>query len=153
MLGTNVGDRNKNLATALNAIEETVGVTKKKSSVYHTAAWGKTDQPPFYNQVIEIETSLTPQKVLDALLTIEQKMGRKRNEKWGERIIDIDILFYGDKIIETKVLTIPHPQLANRRFTLVPLTEIAPDIIDPKRQKKIKELLAICPDYLDVEKV
>jgi len=148
-----MGDRNKNLAYALNAIDQTIGLIKKKSSVYQTAAWGKTDQPPFYNQIIEIETSLPSQKVLDQLLTIEQKMGRKRSEKWGERIIDIDILFYGDEIIETKGLIIPHPQLAARRFTLVPLNEIAPHLTHPILQKKIEELLAACPDQLDVTRI
>lgn len=153
LLGTNIGDRNKNLASALNAIDPAVGMIKKRSSVYETAAWGKTDQPPFYNQVIEIETSLSSHEVLEELLTIEQKMGRERKEKWGERIIDIDILFFGNEIIETSELIIPQSQLANRRFTLVPLNEIAPDLIHPKLQKKIHELLAACPDRLEVVKI
>lgn len=153
LLGTNVGDRNKNLAHALHAIDPAVGLIKKTSSVYETAAWGKTEQPPFYNQAIEIETSLPSQKLLDELLTIEQIMGRRRNEKWGERIIDIDILFFGDEIIETGELVIPHPELPNRRFALVPLNEIAPGLIHPKLKKKINALLAVCPDPLDVVKL
>lgn len=153
LLGTNMGDRNKNLADALTAIAKSVGRIRKKSSVYHTAAWGKTDQEPFFNQVIELETSLHPQQVLYELLAIEQKMGRKRLDPWGERIIDADILFYGDEIIETNNLIIPHPHLANRRFTLIPLNEIAPDLIHPLFQKKISELLDDCPDKLSVEKI
>lgn len=148
-----MGDRNKNLVSALNAIDPRVGTIKKRSPVYETAAWGKTDQPPFYNQVIEIETSLSSHEVLEELLNIERKMGRERKEKWGERIIDMDILFFGNEIIETNDLIIPQSQLANRRFTLVPLNEIAPDLIHPKLQKKINELLAACPDRLEVVKI
>ena len=153
LLVTNMGDRNKNLADTRTAIAKGVGRIRKKSSVYETAAWGKTDQEPFYNQVIELETSLHPRQVLHELLAIEQKMGRKRADPWGERIIDADILFYGDEIIETDILIIPHPQLTYRRFTLIPLNEIAPDLIHPIFQKKISELLDDCPDKLSVEKI
>lgn len=153
LLGTNMGDRNKNLITALNAIDPTVGTIKKKSAVYETAAWGKTDQQRFYNQVIEIETPLSSPILMEEILAIEQKMGRQRIEKWGERIIDIDILFFGQETIETAGLIIPHPQLANRRFTLVPLNEIAPNLMHPKLQKKIKALLKDCPDQLEVIRI
>jgi 2-amino-4-hydroxy-6-hydroxymethyldihydropteridine diphosphokinase len=153
LLGTNMGDRNKNLAETLTAIAKGIGKIRKKSSVYETAAWGKTDQEPFYNQVIELETLLNPQQVLGELLAIEQKMGRKRMDPWGERIIDADILFYGDEIIKTNDLIVPHPQLTYRRFTLVPLNEIAPDLVHPIFQKKISELLNECPDKLSVEKI
>ena len=153
LLGTNMGDRNNNLVDALIAINQDVGIVRKKSSVYQTAAWGKTDQEPFYNQVIELQTTLTPHQVLDALLSIEQKMGRKRTYLWGERIIDIDILFYGDEIIETSDLIIPHTQLVHRRFTLLPLNEISPDFIHPIFQKKVSELLQDCPDKLSVVKI
>ena len=153
LLGTNMGDRNKNLTDTLTAIAKGVGRIRKKSSVYQTAAWGKTDQEPFYNQVIELETTLSPHQVLDALLSIKKKMGRKRTYLWGERIIDIDILFYGDQIIETFDLIIPHTQLVHRRFALLPLNEIAPDFIHPIFQKKVSELLDVCPDKLSVVKI
>lgn len=153
LLGTNMGDRNNNLVNALLAIHQDAGKVYKKSSVYQTAAWGKTDQQPFYNQVIELETSLNPFQLLTTLLSIEQKMGRKRTEHWGERKIDIDILFYGDEIIETSDLIVPHPQLEYRRFTLVPLHEIAPDFVHPVLQKKVYELLEACPDKLSVVKI
>lgn len=153
LLGTNMGDRNKNLADARTAVAKGIGKIRKKSSVYETAAWGKTDQEPFYNQVIELETSLNPLQVLSELLAIEEKMGRKRIDPWGERIIDADILFYGDEIIETRDLIVPHPQLTYRRFTLIPLNEIAPDLRHPIFQKKVSELLDECPDKLSVEKI
>lgn len=153
LLGTNMGDRNKNLVDAIVAINQDVGKVRKQSSVYQTAAWGKTDQEPFYNQVIELETSLAPHRLLDALLSIEQKKGRKRTHLWGERIIDIDILFYDDEIIETSDLIVPHPQLVYRRFTLVPLNEIASDFIHPIFQKKVSELLKDCRDELSVVKI
>lgn len=153
LLGTNIGDRNINLSVALSAIAERAGKVGRKSSVYETAAWGKTDQEPFYNQVVELETSKDPDALLDCVLDIERKMGRHRAEPWGARIIDIDILFYDNAIIETGQLTIPHPQLANRRFTLEPLNEIAPDLIHPKFQKSISQLLEMCPDTLRVTKL
>lgn len=153
LLGTNMGDRNKNLGDAIIAIEQDIGSIQKKSSVYKTAAWGKMDQDPFHNQVVELVTSLPPQLVLQALLAIEKKMGRKREQPWGERIIDIDILFFGDQIIETPDLIIPHTQIAYRRFTLIPLNEIAPDLIHPVLQKKVGELLDACQDQLSVIKI
>jgi 2-amino-4-hydroxy-6-hydroxymethyldihydropteridine diphosphokinase len=153
LLGTNMGDRNKNLNMAIDAIDVSIGKIKKKSAVYRTEAWGKTDQPPFYNQVIVSETSMDAQALLDGILSIEKKMGRQRDEKWGKRIIDIDILFFGDEIIESKFLLVPHPQIPYRRFTLVPLNEIIPHFIHPKLQKKISELLTACDDPLEVVKI
>ncbi len=153
LLGTNLGDRNNNLDSALNAIASTVGAIKNKSSVYETAAWGKTNQPSFYNMAIEVESPLNPHDILDALIKIEAEMGRQRAEKWGERIIDIDMLFYGNQIINTHSLTIPHPQIPYRRFTLIPVNEIAPEFIHPELHKKIYQLLTECADNLDVTKV
>ncbi len=153
LLGTNMGDRHNNLTAAVVAIGSTVGSINNLSSVYETAAWGEKNQQPFYNQVIVVETCLSPQKVLDEVLRIEQNMGRKRGEKWGERIIDIDILFYGDEIIESDRLLIPHPELAGRRFTLVPLNEIAPTLKHPILLKEMSVLLNECPDHLGVERI
>lgn len=153
LLGTNIGDRNKNLEVALLAIEREIGTIIKRSSVYQTDAWGKTDQAPFYNQVIELRTSLLPHDVLKELMLLEQKMGRRRTEVWGERLIDLDILLNGKEIIETSDLIIPHPQMVYRRFTLVPLNEIASEFIHPVFQKSISELLDSCVDKLRVMRI
>jgi len=153
LLGTNIGDREKNLEEAVLAIEKEIGTIKKKSSVYETDAWGKTDQAPFYNQVIELRTSMLPDDVLKALMLIEQQMGRRRTDTWGERIIDLDILLNGKEIIATSDLIIPHPQMIYRRFTLVPLKEIASEFVHPVFQKSISELLDNCEDTLSVVRV
>ncbi len=153
LLGTNLGDRKINLQLAIDEIEKSVGIIESKSSVYQTAAWGKLDQPEFHNQVIQTDTRLSAIELLETILSIESKLGRERKEKWGERLIDIDILLMGDTVIQTERLTIPHPQLANRKFTLVPLVEIAPNFVHPILQKTIKELLVVCNDLLAVQKL
>src|SRR6187551_1647807 len=104
LLGTNLGDRRANLKNALDEIERSVGVILMTSSIYQTAAWGKLDQPDFYNQVVETETDLGSAELLETILSIESKLGRERREKWGERLIDIDILLMGDRIIQTERL-------------------------------------------------
>lgn len=150
LLGSNLGDRSEHLATARALIESKAGKIIKTSAIYQTAAWGKTDQPDFYNQVIEIETILSPDDLLKTTLGIEVDMGRVRTETWGARTIDIDILLYSDIIVEHEHLIIPHPRMNNRKFTLIPLAEIAPGVIHPITQKTIRELLAICTDDLNV---
>ena len=129
LLGTNLGDRKKNLSTARDAIEVSVGTIVKASSIYQTAAWGKTDQPDFLNQALEVETPLSAEDVLVEILKVERVMGRRREQLWGQRIIDIDILLFESKIISSATLTVPHPQLQNRRFALEPLAEIAGEVI------------------------
>lgn len=131
-LGSNMGDKAQNLAQAVDLIEqiEKIDVTQK-SSLYITAPWGKTDQDEFLNQVIEIKTELTPLELLHVLQEIEIKLGRLRNEKWGPRVIDLDILMYGEEIIDLQELKIPHPYLYERLFVLIPLQEIAPQLIFP----------------------
>lgn len=151
--GSNMGDKAANLATALELIELYVGDLVQVSAVYRTAAWGKEDQPEFLNQAMSIDTKLEPETLLLAVMEIEQKMGRQRRIRWGERLIDIDILFYGQLISHSQRLTIPHPFIQERNFVLQPLLEIAPDLIHPVFQKSIRELAAACPDPLGVERV
>lgn len=153
LLGTNLGNRTANLTEAIRAIHEQVGKIITASSVFETSAWGKTDQPSFLNQALEIRTQLDAEMLLTRLLSIEEQMGRLRREHWGQRVIDIDILFFGNDVYTSPRLLIPHPQLANRKFTLIPLNEIAPEFVHPLLKKTITELLEICPDTLDVMKV
>jgi 2-amino-4-hydroxy-6-hydroxymethyldihydropteridine diphosphokinase len=150
LTGGNMGNREKNLARAKALISELAGKVTRASHLYETAAWGKTDQPSFYNQALEVETTLSPKVLLQQLLEIEKKLGRKRDEKYGPRTIDIDILLFGDQICNDPQLRIPHPELHNRRFALTPLAEIGPGLVHPAFQRSITELLAICPDPLEV---
>jgi 2-amino-4-hydroxy-6-hydroxymethyldihydropteridine diphosphokinase len=153
LLGSNLGDRPTNLALARQEISRLIGKIITTSSVYKTAPWGNTNQPDFYNQVIEISSLLHPGQLLDGILEIETTMGRQRAVKWGPRIIDIDILLWGSRVIKSQSLTIPHPDLPHRRFTLLPLSEIAPNFIHPGERKTILTLLAACTDKLEVEKI
>ena len=151
--GSNMGDKAANLAKALELIELYVGNLVQASSIYRTAAWGKEDQADFLNQVMAIDTHLAPEALLLAVMEIEQQMGRERRVRWGERLIDIDILFYGTMISHSQRLTIPHPFIQERNFVLQPLLEIAPDFVHPLLQKNIRELAAACPDPLAVERI
>lgn len=148
--GSNLGDRMANLAHALQAIEKQAGTLISQSQLYETAAWGLEEQPSFLNQVIEIQTALSPETLLSCLLGIEKQMGRERKQKWGERLIDLDILYYGDLVTESSLLQIPHPHIAERRFTLVPLCELAPLLPHPLLGKTQLQLLKECPDPLEV---
>ncbi|MFZ6009190.1 MAG: 2-amino-4-hydroxy-6-hydroxymethyldihydropteridine diphosphokinase [Bacteroidota bacterium] len=152
LLGSNQGHTLENLIMAQRAIRTSIGKIIRASSVYKTSAWGKTDQPDFYNQVIEVETSFEPGILLEKVLLIENELGRKRKEKWGPRIIDIDILIYQNRVVDLPALTIPHPGIPLRKFTLAPLAEIAPDLLHPILNKNILTLLKECPDSLPVEK-
>jgi 2-amino-4-hydroxy-6-hydroxymethyldihydropteridine diphosphokinase len=150
LLGGNLGDRTAYLQQARELIQVQVGSLVKTSGLYETAAWGKTDQPAFLNQVLEVQTELKPEQVLRQINLIEHELGRERIEHWGARVIDIDILFYDDLVLETQRLTIPHPQLHKRGFTLKPLAEIAPDLWHPALHKSIDQLQAECEDELEV---
>jgi len=152
LTGGNQGDRLQNLARASAEIEK-LGRVLAISSIYETAAWGKTDQPDFLNQVIQLETGLSPQQLMHSLLEIESNMGRKRLEKYDPRTIDLDILYYEDEIIDEPGLMIPHPRIQLRRFVLEPLYEIAPSFLHPVFHKTTYQLLLDCPDPLPVKKL
>lgn len=153
LLGSNLGDRNALIEEAIIAIAHQVGRLKTRSSLYETAAWGKEDQPGFLNIALAVETSLTAQEVLTRALAIEKELGRVRLEKWGARLIDIDIIFYGHEVISIAgELEVPHPEMHNRKFVLVPMAEIAGDYIHPVFKKKISEILLELPDDLKVLK-
>jgi 2-amino-4-hydroxy-6-hydroxymethyldihydropteridine diphosphokinase len=153
LTGGNMGKRETNLFRAREYIEKTCGKIIQSSFLYETEAWGKKDQPAFLNQALKIATGLTPQGLLQQLLSIEKKIGRVRKEKYDPRIIDIDILLFGNMVIEEPHLRIPHPELPKRRFALVPLAEIAATFIHPVLRKTIVQLLDECEDPLLVKKI
>jgi len=148
-----MGDSKKQLIKAISMIEKKIGKIIRQSGLYQTAAWGKTDQPDFLNQVIVADTKLTAAQTMETILSIETAMGRIRTEKNAPRIIDIDILFFNKEIIHQKDLSIPHPAIHLRRFVLVPLNELAPDFIHPVLKKTNHQLLMKCPDELNVKKI
>lgn len=150
LLGSNVGDRRELLASARSAVTEHIGVIEKASHLFETAPWGLIDQTPFINQALCVNTHLSPKKVLKAIRKIEEAAGRQRSIQWGPRTLDIDILLYDDLIIDTRELTLPHPRMTQRRFSLAPLAEIAGDIVHPTLGLRISELLKQCPDLSEV---
>ncbi len=151
LIGGNVGDREKNFTIATEYIKQYCGSILRSSSLYETAAWGKTDQPSFLNQVLEIETKLDAEHLIMQVLEIEKLMGRERKEKYGPRVIDIDILLFNSDQYDLPFLKIPHPEMQNRRFALAPLEEIAGEIQHPVFKKSISQLLKECPDKLEVK--
>ncbi len=142
LLGTNVGNLTENIMNAIDELSKNGIKILKKSKIYKTKPWGKTDQPDFLNMAVEVETSFSPQELLKTLKGIEQKLKRKTNEKWGPRIIDIDILFYGNHTINEPNLIIPHPYFFERNFAIIPMADIAPDFIPPAQNKSIKQVKA-----------
>ena len=152
-IGGNEGNRLENIRMAQKKIEERIGRIVKKSSVYRTAAWGLEQQADFYNQVLYVRTKLRATQCLNICLSIEQDMGRVRGKKWESRIMDIDILFYNNDVINQAQLHVPHPHIAERRFVLAPLAEIAAHKTHPILRKKIKTLFNLCTDPLAVKKM
>jgi 2-amino-4-hydroxy-6-hydroxymethyldihydropteridine diphosphokinase len=150
-LGGNMGNRLLMLHSALRYIENKIGSIVSFSSVYETAAWGNKGQAAFLNQAVKVSTDLKVEKVLKIILSIEEKMGRMRgNLRWQERIIDIDILFFNDNIIRKEKISVPHPEIPNRKFVLVPMVEIDAEFVHPVLKKTMRELLNSCPDELEV---
>lgn len=153
LLGTNLGDKRTNLQQAILSISANFISIVSYSDIYETAAWGNTNQDNFYNQVIEINTELSANDLLQKLLQIETQMGRVRNQKWEARIIDLDILYFNREIIDTENLKVPHPYLHVRRFTLAPLVQIAPEFLHPIFNKTNTALLENCSDNSEVKLV
>jgi 2-amino-4-hydroxy-6-hydroxymethyldihydropteridine diphosphokinase len=143
-LGANLGDRDANIRAALDLLERTPGVnvTKVSTLIETPAVGGPPDSPPFLNAAAEIVTSLGPKPLLDALLKIEQELGRVRREKWGPRLIDLDLLLYDDAAVEQEGLTVPHPLLHRRSFVLAPLVQVAAEVVHPLLHKTVAQLFA-----------
>jgi len=152
LIGGNVGNRLENLQQAIIALNQTCGDIVRQSSIYETAAWGKTDQQAFLNQALLLVTRFTAPELLQHTLAAENLLGRVRQERYGPRIIDIDILFFNNDIVRKPDLTIPHPEVQNRRFALTPLDELAPGLVHPVLQKTVHQLLEECKDELEVKR-
>ena len=152
LLGTNMGDREINLALSIQKINTYCGNVEESSSLYETAPWGYLEQDSFLNQVIVLQTSLSPKDLMLKLLEIEKEVGRIREFKFGPRIIDLDILLMDNLIVNEDIVTIPHPELHNRLFTLIPLAEVAASLIHPVLNKTVKDLQLCCNDNGHVQK-
>lgn len=151
LLGSNIGNKIANLNSAVAQLLEARVIIKQISPIYQTKAWGNVNQDDFYNVVVKIETALEATALLNLLLAIELKIGRVRGEEqWLPRIIDMDILYFNDEIIKLPQLVVPHPYLSQRRFTLIPLNDIAPHYKHPQLNLTNKELLQKCTDTSEV---
>lgn len=154
LLGGNLGDKEKIFSEARINLHNLIGEITAQSAVYETEPWGFESTDLFWNQVLEIVTSLSPEEVLRKTQQTELELGRiRKSNQYDSRIVDIDILFYGEEIVELPTLIIPHPRIQERKFVLIPLNEIAPDLKHPVFQKTISQLLSECADELRVEKV
>lgn len=154
LLGGNLGNKQQVFADARTRLEKQVGIISAQSAIYETEPWGFESEDLFWNQALELKTDLSPEDILEQTQLIEKELGRIRKEKqYDSRVIDIDIMFFGDQVIKTGNLTVPHPRIQERKFALVPLCEIAGDFIHPVFRKGIGELLNECTDQLKVSRV
>ncbi len=153
LLGSNETDRLANLEKARVLIEERCGKIIRQSALYETEAWGLKEQHPFLNQALLINTLTTPLNLLAELKSIEKEIGRVETVKWGPRVIDIDILFYNGQVLDLAELKVPHPFLHQRKFTLAPLCQIAPEHLHPVFNKTVRQLLAACTDESEVKRL
>jgi 2-amino-4-hydroxy-6-hydroxymethyldihydropteridine diphosphokinase len=154
LLGGNLGDREANLKKAIELVNDKIGNVITISSLYETAAWGKTDQAAFLNQAVSLRTRLMALEVLECALSIEQELGRVRKDKWGERLIDIDLILFGDEIINIPdKLQVPHPHMQDRKFVMEPLAEIAPEVIHPLLGETMLDICRNITDPLEVKKL
>lgn len=153
LLGANLGEPAVQLNNAQRLVRNLIGEVLLTSSIYESDAWGVTDQPVFLNQILKVVTALSAVDCLERCQQIENQLGRVRELKWGARIIDVDILYYNDEIIQLEQLTIPHPYIQMRNFTLYPLVEIAPDFVHPVLRETNKALLRLSKDTLHVRKI
>lgn len=154
LLGGNLGDRVANLKKAIELLNDKVGGVLSVSSLYETAAWGKTDQPAFLNQAVALQTRLSALEVLDLALNIEQELGRVRKDKWGERLIDIDLILFGNQVINIPdKLQVPHPHMQHRKFVMEPLAEIAPGVLHPVLGETMLSICQNISDPLEVKKI
>ena len=151
-LGGNLGNTREIFEGAYPLIEKKIGKISVYSSIYQTEAWGPIPQADFLNQVLLVNTSLKAEACLAEMLEIEREFGRERKERWGPRTLDLDILYYGDQVIAESDLSIPHPRIAERKFILTPLAEIAPTFSDPASRKTMVTLLADCTDKSQVNR-
>jgi 2-amino-4-hydroxy-6-hydroxymethyldihydropteridine diphosphokinase len=153
LLGSNLGDREMMMRQAIERIEAEIGAVSARSSLYETAPWGNTAQPAFLNMAVCVPTIFSPLEVLEKALAIEKELGRVRAERWGSRTIDIDLIFYAADIVNVEgILTIPHPQMQNRRFVLEPLAEIAAAFVHPILNRNVEDLLQSLADDTAVKK-
>jgi len=154
LLGGNLGDREANLKKAIELLNDKVGNVIAISSLYETAAWGKTNQPAFLNQAISLQTRLPALEVLERALSIEQELGRVRKDKWGERLIDIDLILFGNEMINIPdKLQVPHPHMQDRKFVMEPLAEIAPEVVHPVLGETMLDICRNITDPLEVKKL
>lgn len=153
-LGSNVGEAQHNLSVARKLIREQVGELVKTSTIIVTLPWGNIkEQNNFYNQMLLVKTILTPQLLINKLLMLEKQMGRKREIKWGPRIIDLDIIYFENRTIKSEMLNVPHPFLQERKFILFHLNEISPKKMHPLLRKNSAELFKLCADELGIVKI
>lgn len=152
LIGGNLGDRTGHLQQAVEQIDKQVGSVEKISSLYETAAWGDVEQPDYLNQALLVSTEMDARTLLRTVLNIEHEIGRIRRQKWGARVIDIDIIFFNDAVINEPDLKVPHPQMQFRQFVLVPLQEILPEWQHPVLHQSVSTLLTNCTDKLPARK-